>query len=221
MIINKIEFPDHQYFKLEMPKKIIVLHHTVSGNGIEGDVSWWKKTPERVGTPFIIDREGEVSQLFDEKYWIHHLGIRQHQLNQFQSQVTNQRLNELSIGIELDSWGGLVKKNGDWYSYTGSKIECKNVQEYPRGYRGWYAFEKYTEKQIEALEELLQLLTEKHGIKKDYYPEMFDFNEKALKGYHGIWSHTSYRPDKSDCHPQPELIEMLQKLKSNVAKKCC
>lgn len=214
MKIIKIDFPETQYYKLEMPKKIIVLHHTVSGNGIDGDVNWWKTNPERVGTPFIIDRDGNVYQLFDEKYWIHHLGIKQHHLKQFKSKVTNQRLNELSIGIELDNWGGLVKKGCEWFSYTGSKIDCKNVQEYPQGYRGFYGFEKYTEKQISALKELLQLLTKKHNIKTDHFPQLFDFNEKALKGYHGIWSHTSYRPDKSDVHPQPELVKMLQHLNS-------
>lgn len=214
MKITKIAFPENQYFKEQMPKKIIVLHHTVSGLGIDGDVNWWKSTPERVGTPFIIDRLGEVFQLFDEKYWIHHLGIKKRYLNQFNSQVTNNRLNELSIGIELDSWGGLVKKGCDWFSYTGSKIDHKNVQKYPEGYRGYYAFEKYTADQITALKELLEMLTKKYSIKTDYHPEMFSFNEKAIKGYHGIWTHTSYRPDKSDCHPQPELIEMLNQLNS-------
>lgn len=212
MKINKISFPENQYFKDEMPKKIIVLHHTVSGNGIDGDINWWRTTPERVGTPFIIDRNGDVTQLFDEKYWIHHLGIRSHHLRQFGSTVTNERLNQLSIGIEIDSWGGLVKRNGKWFSYTGAEIKCEDVQEYPRGYRGYFAFEKYTKEQISSLRELLLMLTKKHGIKTHHFTEMFDFNERAIKGYHGIWSHTSYRPDKSDCHPQPELIEMLKSL---------
>ena len=44
---------------------------------------------------------------------------------------------------------------------------------------------------------------------------MFETNEKALKGYHGVWTHTSYRTDKSDCHPQPELIEMLKNIADN------
>ncbi|MEF2964119.1 hypothetical protein, partial [Pseudomonas aeruginosa] len=70
----------------------------------------------------------------------------------------------------------------------------------------------YTALQLIALKELLQLLCNKWKIKKDYFPEMFDFNVKAIKGYHGIWSHTSYRPDKSDVHPQNELIQLLKNL---------
>lgn len=212
MKIIQESFPESQYYKQAQPKKIIVLHHTVSGAGVTGDINWWKQTPERVGTPFIISREGKIHQIFDEKYWIHHLGIKQYMLNQFGSKVSNDRLNQLSIGIELDSWGGVVKRNGKWYSYTGIQIPDCDVQEYPKGYRGYYGFEKYTTPQLASLKELLNHLIAKHGIKKDYFPEMWDFNEKALKGYHGIWSHTSYRPDKSDCHPDPNLIQILKTL---------
>jgi len=29
----------------------------------------------------------------------------------------------------------------------------------------------------------------------------------------GVWTHVSYRSDKSDCHPDPNLIQMLKTLK--------
>lgn len=206
------QLPDNQYYKEVTAKKIIVLHHTASGNGIDGDVKWWKFTPEKVGTPFIVGRDGVITQVFDEKYWIHHLGVTAAQLKIQGSSVTNTKLNQLSIGIEIDSWGGLVKRNGKWYSYTGAEVPTCDVQEYPKGYRGYYGFEKYTAAQLVSTVELINHLSEKHGIPKNYFPEMFDFNAKAVKGYHGIWTHTSFRPDKSDCHPQPELISILKNL---------
>ena len=212
MKIVKESFPKDQYFPQVMPKKIIVLHHTVSGDGVKGDIDWWKNTAERVGTPYVIARDGAITQIFDESHWIHHLGIKQYMLNQFGSKVTNERLNQLSIGIELDNWGGLVKRSNGWYSFSGAKVKDCDVQEYPKGYRGYYAFEKYTTAQILALRELLEYLTTKFQIPKGYNANIFDFNGSALKGTHGIWSHTSYRPDKSDCHPQPELIQMLKSL---------
>ena len=212
MEIKKVSFPENQYYKVEMPKKIIVLHHTVSGEGVEGDINWWKQTTERVGTPYIIGRDGVITQIFEDKYWIHHLGIKVAQLKQFGSTVTNDRLNQLSIGIELDSWGGLVKKNGKWYNFTGGEIKPENVFEVPKGYRGYYAFEKYTDKQIASLKELLVDLIGRYGIPKTYRENMFDFNENAVKGTHGIWSHTSFRPDKSDIYPDPRLITMLKSL---------
>ncbi len=213
MNIAEKTLPKNQYFQEETQKKIIVLHHTMSGAGVENDIAWWDSNSERVGTHYIIDRNGEVTRVVEDKYWIHHLGIKQSMLNQMGSNVTNTRLNQLSIGIEIDSWGGLVKnKEGKWITWTGKEVAPENVALYPNGYRGYYGYEKYTEEQINSVKELIIYLSEKHQIPKKYFPEMFDFNAKALKGYHGIWTHTSYRPDKSDCHPQPELIAMLKGL---------
>lgn len=211
-VIQVPNFPENQFYKVAMPKKILVLHNTVSGPGVDGDINWWKNTPEKVGTPYLIDRNGDIYQLFDDKYWIHHLGIKQSQLNQFGSKVSNERLNQLSIGLEIDNWGGLVKRNGKWFNYAGGEVKRENVQEYPHGYRGYYAFEKYTSAQLKAVGDLLKSLALKYGIPTSYNGNMFDFNSNAVRGTHGIWTHTSYRPDKSDCHPQPELISMLKTL---------
>ena len=205
-------FPEAQYYKQKHTKRIIVLHHTVSGVGVTGDINWWQQTPERVATPVILDREGTVHQIFSPKYWAHHLGIKSHMLSQMGSSVTNDILNQISIGIEIDSWGGLIKKNGKFLTGAGTEIPACNVQEYPKGYRGFYAFEKYTTAQILSLRELLLQYSNDFGISLKYQEEMWDYNAKAVKGTWGVWSHTSYRPDKSDAHPQPELIQMLKGL---------
>ena len=48
-------FPSSQYVNERTTKRQIVLHHTASGPGVDGDINWWMKTPERVATHFIID----------------------------------------------------------------------------------------------------------------------------------------------------------------------
>ena len=212
MKIVQQQLKESQYYKEVTPKKILVLHHTVSGVGVAGDIAWWNKTPEKVGTPFIIDRTGVIYQVFDEKYWIHHLGIKQHLLTQFGSTVSNTRLNQLSIGIEIDSWGGLTRRDGKWYNTAAKVVPDCDVVQYPQGYRGYNAYERYTPQQIQSVKELLIHLGKKHGISLKYNPDMWELNRRALVGYHGVWSHTSYRPDKSDVHPQLELIEMLKSL---------
>ncbi|WP_157969171.1 hypothetical protein [Chryseobacterium piscium] len=55
-------------------------------------------------------------------------------------------------------------------------------------------------------------MNEKHKIPLTYQEEMWVVNRKALAGTHGVWLHTSVSRDKSDCHPQPELIAMLKSL---------
>ena len=129
-----------------------------------------------------------------------------------------------SIGIEIDAWGGLMRYNRQWYpAKWDEKLKqnvpnlgvrpIQNVQVYEQGYKGFFGFEKYTAEQIEAVRQLLVFWNEKFGIPLDYNDDMWAVSSKAMSGTPGIWTHVSFRDDKSDCHPQPELIQMLKSLK--------
>lgn len=212
--VIQVDFPEEQYFKEQTDKKQIVLHHTVSGQGADGDISWWRSTADRIGTAVIVDWKGDIFQCFSTKYWAHHLGT--HAAN-------NKALNMASIGIEIDAWGGLVQENGLWYPAKWDVVLQRNVpnkaikpiqsvQVYDNPYRGFYGFEKYTNAQIETVAKLLIFWGEKFGISLNYNESMWDVSREALNGDTGVWTHNSYRSDKSDCHPEPELIEMLKSL---------
>ena len=60
---------------------------------------------------------------------------------------------------------------------------------------------------------LIIYLSNKYNIPLDYNENMWNVSHDALAGKSGIWTHVSYRQDKSDCHPQEELINALKKLK--------
>jgi len=212
--IIQVDFPDDQYYRAQTSKKQIVLHHTVSGQGVNGDINWWLQTSDRVATHMIVDWEGKIYQCYSSKYWAHHLGCKT---------SNNRSLNKASIGIEIDAWGGLVRYNRQWYPAKWDKdlkkmvpnlkvAPIQNVEKYPEGFRGFYAFEKYTPEQIEAVRLLLAYFKSKYKIPITYNPGMWDINDKALSGKAGVWTHVSFRKDKSDCHPQPELIAMLKSL---------
>lgn len=208
--IQTVEFPRNQYYQTQHEKKQIYLHHTVSGKGVNGDINWWKQTESRVATSIIIARDGTIHQAFSSKYWAHHLGIKSTVFKKHGLPSINTKLNQKSIGIEIDSWGGLVKKNGVWYNAINKPVDC-DVTEYPEGYRGYYGFETYTDKQIEATRQLIEFWGNKYGIDLSYKgDEIFDIDLRALRGEEGVWTHTSVRPDKSDLHPQAEVINMLK-----------
>ena len=199
-----------------------------------------------MATPFIVSRTGNIYQLFNTDYWAYHLGL---------STANNKKLNQISIGIEIDSWGGLIEgtrpdgvrgwfptvmdRDGDKQTAEPRDDEnpIQNVQlynknnGYPNGFRGFKAFEKYTNAQINAVKDIILSLQEKFdNIDLRYKTDMWDIkydsnglpsgsedgakgvSENALNGNSGIWTHVSYRTDKSDCHPQPELVEMLRNL---------
>ena len=202
----------NQYHNDIQPKRIVVLHHT-AGSSALSSINWWEQTAERVATSVVVDRDGTIYQAFPFDRWASHLGIKQTVFNKFGVPNINTRLDQISIGIEIANWGELTKKGDKFYTYTNSEIDKKNVQEYPQGFRGSKYYEKYTPEQIESVKELLILFNQQFGIKLDYYPSMWETNSEALRGFWGIWTHVSFRPDKNDCHPQPDMISMLKSLK--------
>ena len=208
------KFPEDQYYTEKTEKKQIVLHHTVSGQKPNGDIDWWKQTAARIATCIIVSRDGTIHTLYSSEHWAHHLGIKSwifKKLN-IPSYGTNKKLNKAAIGVELDSWGGLIKRNDKFYGTGNKEIHPDKVIDYGRSIRGFRYYEKYTEKQIDSVKYLLEYWHEKYKIPKDYNPKMWELNEDALKGKRGIWTHVSFRPDKSDLHPFPPLIEMLKSL---------
>lgn len=236
-LIAAVDFPQEKYYPLEYPKKQIVLHHTVSGPGTRGDMEHWLSLADRIATCIIIGSDGVANQCFSSKYWAHHLGVKSTFLQQkgFADWTTrNVELNRGSIAIEIDSWGSLVLGNGKphqfglkedgitpnmvltavgkYYAAYGNQVDC-DVQEYPNGFRGYKYYEKYSEAQIQTVGELLLLWHIKYGIPLDYHNDMWDISKNALGGTPGVWSHVSFR-EKSDCHPQENLIDMLKTLKN-------
>jgi N-acetyl-anhydromuramyl-L-alanine amidase AmpD len=204
--IETVPFPNNQYIKEEYPKKQIILHHTISGSGVNGDIESWEATPERIATCIIVDRSGIPWQLFSSKYWAYHLG------------AGNAELDKQSIGIEIDNWGWLIPVgNGKFRTYYGHEIYVPS-QYYPNGFRGYNYYEKYTLPQIQTIGELLLYWKMRYDIPLTYNEDMWGISQKAREGEPGVWGHISFRPfpEKSDPHPQPELIEMLKCL-SNIS----
>lgn len=223
----QVNFPENQYYRTETPKNQIVLHHTVSGPNANGSINWWIQSPDRVATHFIVQGNGLIYQLYSSKYWAHHLGVKSNFLKEqgFSDYGTrNVILNQSSVAIEICRWGGLMKDmNGFHPSYFDANlgkevanpkiiIAPENVVTFPQPFRGYQYFEKYTPEQLISVAKLVNYLCEKFNIPKDYDETIWDISKNALSGKPGIYGHISYRNDKSDVMPQPELISMLQSL---------
>lgn len=221
--IKMVPFATSQYMDESSPKTQIFVHHTASSPNPFGVVDWWITTPEKVATSFVIGgkpdksgkwQDGEILQCFSSAKWAWHLGLKASHLKAGGSKAsTNTTLNREAIGIEICNWGGLTKTADGFKTYVGSKVPDDEVIEYPTPYRGYKYYQKYTPAQIQNVKELLQFLCDKWNIPSAYKGDrMFNICAEALQGEPGIWTHTSVRPDKSDCHPQPELIAMLKSL---------
>lgn len=207
-------FPESQYYKEIHKKKQIVLHHTVSdGSSAKGDIATWLQDSNRIATSLIITENGIIHQCFDPKYWGHALGIKSTFIKAkgFSDYLyRNKILNQSAIQIELDSLGP-VTSTGNSLAY-GARLTTKDIVQYVNKYRGFEYFEAYHDEALETLYYTLRALTTQFEIDKTYKTDMWDVSKRALAGESGIWTHTSFRTDKSDCHPQKELIEVLKAL---------
>jgi len=221
MEIKQVNFAEKNFVKEVTKKTQIVVHHTVSGDGIDGDVAWWNKSTDKIAAHYIIDRQGVINQLFDDKYWAYHLGTSTAHYQKFG--LSYQNLNRSSIGIELDSWGPVTAHGDKFYPVrwdatsrkyladTSKKPISNYPEEYCTGFRGHKYYERYTPLQLSSLSALLDKLCLEHGIPPKYKGDSFWIaNKIALAGQSGIWGHCSFRADKTDPHPQAELVNLLK-----------
>lgn len=212
--------PRKLYSAKEYAKKQICLHHTVSGQGYSGDVNTMFTRGYVVA--YMIERNGNIHQFYDSKFSGTHLGIP---IETFKERgIPYQKLDLSCIGIELDSWGQVLPVGDKFYPVKWEngkfvpRTDCAPIDGYPEQYcslyRGCAYYERYTTQQLASLEKLLTFLMKKHEIQNNYLSDMWEVCSRALKGYQGIFSHTSYRKDKFDVHPQPELINLLKSLRN-------
>lgn len=196
---------DSEYFTYDAPKSQIVLHHTVSSGNAINVISGWNRDGIRIGTAFVIDRNGVIFRAFDEDKWAWHLGTKL---------ANNTALNKNSIGIELCTWGGLTKKGSKYYSHFGVEVTADEVYDVGYKFRGYRYYQKATDMQLGAAKVLIRELSKRYNIpvRRIYDASWFEYNQNAISETPGLWTHVNYRKDKSDLCPQPELINMLNSL---------
>jgi hypothetical protein len=214
---------DGEYYKEVVPKDILVIHHTAGGHRPDWTIHGWEHDKAKnggkltVATAYVIGGisttdgnkayDGAIYRAYDDKYWAHHLGLKT---------ANNVELNKRSIGIEICNYGPLTKtKDGVFLNYVNKAVPADMVGELTTPFRGFKYYHKYTDKQLASLKELIVDIARRHpkiNIKSGLKNTSFELNDQALKGIGGLWSHSSYRSDKFDCWPQPQLIELIKSL---------
>lgn len=208
-------------------KRQIFIHHTAGGPNPYGVVDYWNHNKERVATPFIIAgtfiknkagqswKDGDIVQCFSSKCYAYHLYVSSpgnKVPSKYKTLAIDQLLAEGSIGIELCNYGYITRKGEQYFNYTGAQVNENSIITYNSKFKGNIYYERYTQAQISSLKDLLVYLCDRYSIPKTYNPDIWDVTERALKGEPGIFTHNSVRSDKSDVHPQPDLIEMLNSI---------
>lgn len=209
MNFTQAPLPTDQYISKQASlKSQIVLHHTCSSPlSIEGDIAWWKETPERVATHFIVSATGEIFQTMPLSAWAFSLGIKVSNRTTIESRL---------VGIEIDNWGELTynPKEKVYRTWTNKIVPDSEVCILDKPFRGIRYFQKYTDAQITAVENLINFLSKELNIKGEFsVAQMFEVNTRAFTGQNVLTSHASFREDKSDIYPMPAIIKMLNRIR--------
>ena len=215
MDIVKKYLTNGQYLTQKFEKISQFLHHTISTNAMSA-WRWWNATPERVGTPYIIDRDGSIIECFDPRMWAYHLGIK----------GDDNYHEKHSINTELVSAGPLRFENHEFrfYPLWPNKIRWTAIPEeevhiFSKPWKGHLYWHLYTEDQLESLKWLIgrnALDFPNLGIENDI-ESIFEYNEDVVKKHlPGIWAHCTVRKDKSDVFPYPPLIKALKEVQEEL-----
>lgn len=185
------------YYKESTKKTKIVLHHT-AGYDIYSSEFWLRKLSSKsyresnyyVGVHYFIDRDGTIIQTIPLENWAYHSG------------TGNSNIDKSSISIELANLGYLNDEykdlyNNQWNLDKNKGIFSKYKYEFvvlENKWRNYKIYEKYNEKQIEALCNLLDYLFDVYKIEKTIFkkekflPEENVYNE-VIKSNCSIITH--------------------------------
>jgi hypothetical protein len=193
-----------QFFPETTAKKYVVWHGTagrtthtpVSGRPAKATTSieGWNRNADRVGAPWLVDRDGTIYQTFEDSGWIYHLGLA----------GTKGRYDRQSVAIEFANEGPL-ETDGDRLHAFG-KITPHTVYTGPllaHHWRGFDFFAQLDEAQVDAGLELTLDVCRRHGIDPLFYYPSTTFDFPRCFQVATIVCHSNCRTDKTDlCLPE-------------------
>jgi len=189
--IKTHRLPDDQYYKETIPKKNIYLHHTVGGSAVS-TFNWWMQDPLKIGVAYIVERTGDIYEVFDPLYWCHHLGLKT---------LDNKQHNQESIGIELASEGALIKRDDKLYAFDGKQLVHDQSVDLGYQWRGFQYFDAYEDKQVKSTIVLVNYLCDRFSIPKNTVAGEKTRFDYPLVDFSGVLTHCNVRSDKTDLNP--------------------
>ena len=191
MLIDKETYllEENNYYKVEYKKTQIVIGHS-SRKDMRHFDAWsnrrngkYKKT-----STYSIDKEGNVYQHYDPKYYSDFLGHEQDKCN-------------ISITLVNQGWLKLNDMNVyvDWLGHIYSR-DIKPLERNWRDYRYWA---NYTEEQFKSLKNLIEYLCIEFNIKEniiDY--TVYDSDVDIFKG---VTFRSNYYQEVTDVSPAFEI----------------
>ena len=110
---TSLRLPREEYFAESQTKNGICIHHTVGGSA-RSTFDWWMDDRtesgrrRRVGTAYVVDRDGTIHEVFEPEGWAYQFGLPW----PLEQKLTFEKR---FIGIELANVGPLIERDGQLY----------------------------------------------------------------------------------------------------------
>ena len=152
-------------------------------------IDGWNREAQRVGAPYVVDRDGTIFQTFDDSYWIYHLGLKGTHGLYDKASVAIEFANEL--GLELD---------GDRLHAFGMNTPATVYEgvHLTREWRGEKFFASLDETQVDAGIALTLDVCLRHNIEPSFYYPSTTFDFPRCFRVATIVCHSNCRADKTD-----------------------
>ena len=184
-----------------MKKQIII-----SINGSVWDVAEereWKRNMDdsavRILPHVMIGREGEVWPVMateEPTSWL----------------TGGETMDTERVHVALCNAGPLVRRGDAFYTHTGEAVRLPYEFCSQSPYRGHRYYELLTPKQLVSAERLLNRLIKTLGIRYRYDAMLGEVCPRCLGGDEGVWLASGLMKQRTDPHPQTELIKMMRRL---------
>ena len=179
---------------------MIMLHFT-AGSRVDGAFNSWMSQTIQIGTPYILDRDGTVYEIFDPKAWAYHLGVTG-------PKAQNHKHDKRSVPIEIINMGPLKLKGDTLYSwpnnYNQKFCTLAETDKYVKAsYRGFDYYDAFPQVQKDAVVELVKKISTDFKIPITLPPveKRTAFDLDFFDNWVGVASHQNFRPDKFDIGP--------------------
>lgn len=188
-----------QFYEEPTRKQFVVWHGTegrtryTPASGRPGrattSIDAWNLDANRIGAPWLVDRDGTIYKTFEDSGWIYHLGLK----------GTNGRYDRFAVPIEFANEGPLTLDGDRLYAfgmntpntiYTGPHFAAEWRE------RGFFA--ELDEAQVDAGIELTLDICRRHEIDPVFYYPSTTYDFPRCFQVATIVCHSNCRKDKTD-----------------------
>jgi hypothetical protein len=188
-----------QYYEEPTRKQFVVWHGTdgrtrcTPASGRPGrattSIDTWNLDANRVGAPWLVDRDGTIYKTFDDSGWIYHLGLN----------GTKGHYDRFAVPIEFANEGPLTLDGDRLYAFgMNTPNTIYTGHHFAAEWRDGNYFAELDEAQVDAGIELTLDVCTRHQIDPVFYYPSTTYDFPRCFQVATIVCHSNCRKDKTD-----------------------